>query len=69
MKCERCGNIAKEQDCREFQGKIICEDCYMVGMPKFVILACVMYNILVLLQKTNESISTSLMLTIDGERR
>jgi hypothetical protein len=32
MKCERCGNIAKEQDCREFQGKIICEDCYMVAL-------------------------------------
>lgn len=29
MKCERCGNIVKEQDCREFQEKIICEDCYI----------------------------------------
>jgi hypothetical protein len=29
MKCERCGNIVKEQNCREFQEKIICEDCYM----------------------------------------
>ncbi len=29
MNCERCGNIVKKQDGREFQGKAICEDCYM----------------------------------------
>lgn len=32
MKCESCGNIVKEQDCRELQGKIICEDCYMEAL-------------------------------------
>jgi len=41
----------------------------LLDEPKFVILAYVMYNILVLLQKTDESIFTSLMLTIDGERQ
>jgi len=29
MRCEKCGSIVKEQDCREYQGKIICDDCYM----------------------------------------
>ena len=31
-KCERCGAIIPENDEREFHGKVICEDCYMIAL-------------------------------------
>ena len=32
MKCEKCGALIQENDEREFHGKVICEDCYMVAL-------------------------------------
>ena len=32
MKCEKCGAHIQENDEREFHGKTICEDCYMVAL-------------------------------------
>jgi hypothetical protein len=32
MKCEKCGNVASQEDLREFRGQRICEDCYMVAL-------------------------------------
>ena len=29
VKCEKCGNVIKEQDGQEFHGQMICEDCYL----------------------------------------
>ena len=32
MKCERCGTDIPENEEREFNGQLICEDCYMVAL-------------------------------------
>ncbi len=32
MKCEKCKAIIPTNDEREFHGKMICEDCYMVAL-------------------------------------
>jgi hypothetical protein len=29
VKCEKCGDIVEQQDCQEFHGQMICEDCYI----------------------------------------
>jgi hypothetical protein len=29
MQCSRCGLILKEEEIVSFQGKVLCEDCYM----------------------------------------
>ena len=29
MKCKKCGDIVEQQDCQEFNGQMICEDCYI----------------------------------------